>query len=254
MPNSMIRQEARRILQGNWVKVAVIMFVCSFLSQFFTQKVSLNGKTNTSYGLNIQLFGIGTDGINGGLSLLSSCLSLYLTLGTCAVVLALVQGREYSIGTLFQSFSTGIKAIGLGLVMSIFVVLWSLLLIVPGIIKMFSYSMSFYVLAQNPDMSIMECISESKHMMEGKKMNYFLLQLSFIGYYILLGIAMLIPSIIIGVTIGVAGSVAGADVTVNMIIGIVSSIISLIGGSFVEAYRSVASGIFYLNASGQVNE
>ena len=36
-------------------------------------------------------------------------------------------------------------------------------------------SLKNYVLAQNPDMSIMECISESKHMMEGKKMNYFLL-------------------------------------------------------------------------------
>jgi len=69
--------------------------------------------------------------------------------------------------------------------MIIFVLLWSLLLIVPGIIAAFRYSMSFYILADNPDMGIMEAINESKRMMRGNKWKFFCLNLSFIGWAIL---------------------------------------------------------------------
>lgn len=77
----------------------------------------------------------------------------------------------------------------------VFVFLWTLLLIIPGIIKSFSYSMTFYILADNPDLKPQEAIEKSQEMMYGHKWRLFMLYLSFIGWYFLalltFGIGML---------------------------------------------------------------
>ena len=67
----------------------------------------------------------------------------------------------------------------------LFLTLWTLLLIVPGLIKAYSYRMVPYILAEDPSLSPMECISRSKEMMRGHKWNAFVLDLSFIGWHIL---------------------------------------------------------------------
>ena len=67
----------------------------------------------------------------------------------------------------------------------IFIFLWTLLLIVPGIVKSYEYRMVPYVLAENPDLSREEAFALSKRMMDGDKMNAFILDLSFIGWAIL---------------------------------------------------------------------
>lgn len=68
---------------------------------------------------------------------------------------------------------------------TLYIFLWSLLLIVPGIIKSFAYSMTFYVLAEHPEMSGSDAIKESTRIMKGNKMKLFLLMLSFIGWILL---------------------------------------------------------------------
>ena len=77
-----------------------------------------------------------------------------------------------------------------GLLVGIYTFLWLLLLIVPGIIKALSYSMSFYIVKDNPELSSEECIKRSMEMMDGHKWELFCLGLSFIGW-ILLGIITL---------------------------------------------------------------
>jgi hypothetical protein len=69
--------------------------------------------------------------------------------------------------------------------MSIFIILWSLLLLIPGIIAAFRYSLCFYILADHPEMGIMEVLNESKRMMKGNKWKMFCLNISFIGWAIL---------------------------------------------------------------------
>ena len=75
----------------------------------------------------------------------------------------------------------------------LFTFLWSLLFVIPGIIKALSYSMSTYILAENPGMPALEAIERSKKMMDGHKADLFVLGLSFIGWALLgsitLGIA-----------------------------------------------------------------
>ncbi len=72
----------------------------------------------------------------------------------------------------------------LGLMTTIFTFLWGLLFIIPGIVKAYSYSMSQYIKADNPEYDWQECIDASKEMMNGHKGELFILDLSFIGWFI----------------------------------------------------------------------
>ena len=74
--------------------------------------------------------------------------------------------------------------------MIILIFLWSLLLLIPGIIKSFAYAMTPFVLVDNPELSCYEAIKRSQELMKGNKWRYFLLALSFLGW-ILLGILSL---------------------------------------------------------------
>lgn len=71
-----------------------------------------------------------------------------------------------------------------GILHTLFIALWSILLVVPGIVKSCSYAMTFYIKNDRPDLSATEAITESRRMMDGFKMKYFMLNLSFIGWYI----------------------------------------------------------------------
>lgn len=70
-------------------------------------------------------------------------------------------------------------------VMMLYISLWSLLLVIPGIIKAYSYAMTPYILVEHPELSINQAIDLSRKLMKGRKFDYFYLQLSFIGWYIL---------------------------------------------------------------------
>lgn len=85
------------------------------------------------------------------------------------------------------SFKEGrfLKTVGALLLTNIFVSLWCLLLVIPGIIKMYDYYMVGYILADDPDMSAMDALRKSKEMMRGHRWNTFVLNLSFIGWTLL---------------------------------------------------------------------
>ena len=72
-----------------------------------------------------------------------------------------------------------------GILHQLFISLWTMLFIIPGIVKGFSYALTYYVKCDNPEMSANEAITESRRLMDGNKMRLFLLQLSFIGWIFL---------------------------------------------------------------------
>lgn len=87
------------------------------------------------------------------------------------------------VSTLFTQFNG--RIIGTLFLEAVYIFLWSLLLIIPGIIKTYSYAMTEYILEDNPDLEYNGAIEASMAMMDGKKMKLFLLDLSFIGWFIL---------------------------------------------------------------------
>lgn len=103
----------------------------------------------------------------------------------CMIYLALARNEEISVGDVFKGFNITGKAVWLYILTILFTFLWSLLFIIPGIIKAFSYSMSQYILADNPKLTAMEALSESKQIMDGRKLDLFILVLSFVLWYLL---------------------------------------------------------------------
>lgn len=119
------------------------------------------------------------------LSVAIQIISLFLGLGYVAYCLRISRGISSGVGTIFDGFGYFPKYLGLSIVMSVFVFLWSLLFVIPGIVAAYRYRMSVYLMLDHPEMGIMECIAESKRMMHGRKAELFVLDLSFLGWAIL---------------------------------------------------------------------
>ncbi len=115
--------------------------------------------------------------------------ALPLTMGLYAMYLNMYKDNEWSVGDIFSSFRNGmdyyLNSFLLLFVNSIFIFLWSLLFVIPGIIKTFSYSMSPYILIDNPVMTAGEARRKSMEIMKGNKWKLFCLQFSFIGWILL---------------------------------------------------------------------
>ncbi len=105
------------------------------------------------------------------------------------------QNRDEMVGQPFKVFNEYGRYLGGSLLVSIFTILWALLLIIPGIIKAYAYAMTPYIMKDQPELSAVDCIDRSMSMMNGYKWKLFLLDLSFIGWWLLsiltLGIGML---------------------------------------------------------------
>ena len=108
-----------------------------------------------------------------------------LALGVIIFSLNISRGNNPKVEDIFEGFKNFKSSVGAYLLMLLFIFLWSLLLVVPGIIAAFSYSMTFYILADDPSISPMEAIDKSIAMMKGNKWKYFLLCLRFLGWAIL---------------------------------------------------------------------
>lgn len=108
-----------------------------------------------------------------------------LAVGYAITAKKAMDGETVKIDTLFDGFKDFTRTLVLYLLNTIFVFLWTLLLIVPGIIKSYSYSMSYYILIDNPDLSSDEARKKSMEMMKGHKWKLFCLDFSFIGWGIL---------------------------------------------------------------------
>ncbi len=104
------------------------------------------------------------------------------SLSVIRVYLNLVKGKTPEAKDAFSGFDDFWTAFKASLLVGIYTFLWSLLFIIPGIIKGFSYSQTMYIVAENPGISAREAIKRSQEMMDGHKMDYFVLDLSFIGW------------------------------------------------------------------------
>lgn len=119
--------------------------------------------------------------------------------GLAVFSLSLSRGQEAKTKQVFEGFNHFVKSLGAYLLMVVFILLWSLLLIIPGIIASISYTMTFYILADDPSVKPMEAIDRSKKMMYGYKAKFFWLSLRFLLWSLLclltlgIGFLWLIP-------------------------------------------------------------
>lgn len=119
------------------------------------------------------------------LSIAIAVFAQVFNVGYYSYCLKLSRGVQTKLGDLLDGFNHFTKIIGLYIVSAIFIYLWSLLFVVPGIVASYRYRQAYYILIENPDISVLEALRRSKAMMRGHKLELFFLDLSFIGWYIL---------------------------------------------------------------------
>ena len=166
---SEIRSAARTALSGHWAEAAMFTFVC-YLASWAIGAVST-----------------GLELIVPGASMLVILLVLPMGWGYSVAFLGNRRGAEdpFNVSHLLDGYKDFSRIFTTILLMQLYTFLWALLLIVPGIIKGLSYSMTCFVLCDNPDMKNNEAIELSMKMMDGHKTALFWLYLTFIGWGIL---------------------------------------------------------------------
>ncbi len=175
--NSKLRAQAYSALEGNWGMAAIITLVYLLIEG----AAQWNG-----------------DIAYGSLRIISILL-LPVMYGYSVTFLSLVRHEGLEFGHLFDGFKDYFRILGTLLLAKIYVLLWTLLLIIPGIVKSYSYAMTNYILKDDPELSNNGAIEKSMDMMKGYKMKLFLMDLSFIGWAILcvltigIGFFFLIP-------------------------------------------------------------
>lgn len=158
--NSSIRSSARDQLKGNWGIAVLLCLTFSIICGL------------PAY---VPYFGV----------IIGIVLSGPLTLGLSTCFLKFVRHESFIFENLFDGFKRFSSSVIAQLLTTIFILLWTLLFIIPGIIAYCSYSMVFYILSDNPNLSAMEALRKSKEMMMGFKWKLFCLHLSFIGWALL---------------------------------------------------------------------
>jgi uncharacterized membrane protein len=158
--NITLMREARESLRGKWGLAILTFFIYTLL-------------TTTS----------GSTRLYGSMLTISSMLTLIiggpLALGAAIFSLSISRGKEAMLEQIFQGFNNFSTALIAYLLIILYVLLWALLLIVPGIIAALGYSMVFYILADDPLIKPQDALKKSKSMMDGYKMKLFYLCLRF---------------------------------------------------------------------------
>lgn len=108
-----------------------------------------------------------------------------MSVGICMFTLSLSRDKNARLEQIFEGFKNYGSVLGAYLLMVVFIFLWALLLIIPGIIAGLAYSQTFYILAEDDTIGSMDALRKSKEMMNGYKWKYFCLGLRFIGWALL---------------------------------------------------------------------
>ena len=222
------RAAARRALTGRWLLAVLTGLVAALLggaSGLMEFKVAAsNGRVVGQVQLGLLTLNISPNlwGWLSSMVILALVVSLawyvlgsVIQLGYARFNLDLTGGADARMESLFDYFRWFKTAFCARFLTGLFIFLWSLLLVIPGIVASYTYAMVPYILAEDPDLTASEAIAASKRLMEGNRWRLFCLEFSFIGWAFLCAF-----------TLG-------------------------IGNLFLTPYRAAAKAAFYRDLRGQ---
>lgn len=218
MERGILKSNAKSQLKGKWFLTIAVMLLSGVITSIISSI------------LNLVANGLG--------AIVSFCISGIFTFGVTTYTLNVAKNRDAAFTDLFNGFNGNVilKAIILGIIVTISTAAGLFLFVVPGIIISIMFSQSFYILIENNEMSPIDCIKKSTEMMKGHKKEYFMLYLSIIGWVILMVL------ILAGLIINLAVTESIVSILLIVIGGIATAILSFV----LSAYLSVALANFYL--------
>lgn len=184
------RAKAREMLSGKWGMAVLITLVASILGGLL---MGASGGVNFEMDAEmlkkmpeiVRVYLAWAASAAGVLGFIQFILGGTVQLGYCKYLLKLHDGEEGELKDLFSQFGRFADGFVLSLLTAIYVFLWALLFIIPGIVAIYKYAMAPFVLLENPGMKPNDAITASKEMMDGNKGALFCLGFSFIGWSIL---------------------------------------------------------------------
>lgn len=197
MSTSYFKSEARRALEGKWqtFSLCVLIYVAINAALSAPSLISDISDLWQLYHMDELLYEPSFSSdltdflINSLLSLINLLVSIFVTyhlyFAMSAIALKVIKNEEIQVSDIFVGFHNYSNVLILTLLENLYVFLWCLLFIIPGFIKAIGYSMAKFIMAENPDIRPSDAIKESEELMDGYKFDYFVLQLSFLGWILL---------------------------------------------------------------------
>lgn len=184
MDYSLIRARARENLRDNWglsIAVSLIALLVGALHTSVRANLNINLPYHDLHPLLVSFFAaIGS--IAGMLSFAQFILGGTIQLGYSRYLLDQHDKRELRFETLFSQFDRFSQGFLQMFLRTLFILLWSLLLVIPGMVKSLSYAMTPFLMADHPDMKARDAIKASMELMDGHKFDLFVLNLTFLGW------------------------------------------------------------------------
>ena len=250
------RAEARYALRGRWPVAILTGFVASLIGACIATGGGGSSNNNDSRGALIQEVQMSDFWLQYRAIIIAIIVALVIWLIVTIVIggagklgyaifnLKLVDNKEVEFKDLFSQFHRLGDGFCMNFLVGLYTVLWTLLFVIPGIIKGYSYAMTPYILAENPGMTATEAITDSRRIMDGNKWRLFCLEFSFIGW----GLLCAAPSLIV---IGIlAGSAVRTGNILTILWAIPLSIPLSAGMLFLRPYQEAAYAAFYREVSG----
>lgn len=246
------RSIAREALHGKWLIAVLTGFVASLIGATLiggSGGSSSSSSSSTSEGsslgehLNAEIVAIIVIALVVILIISLIQMLVFLVIGGAGKLgyaqfnLHLVDGKEARFTDLFSQFHRLGDGFIMNLLVGIYTFLWSLLFIIPGIVKSYSYAMTPYILSEHPEYNANFAITLSREMMDGNKFRLFCLRLSFIGWDLLCALPTIIA--VSALLIGWMG-----------LLFLPLILLTVAGELFLHPYKEAAQAAFYREVSG----
>ena len=183
-----LKSRALNNLTGNWglsVGVALLAAMLGGLTLSTSFNLNIDEEVLQKFPRTAMALLITAGSLAGTVNLLHFILGGTINLGCTQYLLDQYDGKELACKTLFSKFDRFAQGFLQRFLRNLYIALWSLLFIVPGIVKIYSYAMTPYIMAEHPEMTANEAITASRQLMDGHKGELFCLHLSFIGWQFL---------------------------------------------------------------------
>lgn len=193
------RARARQDLTGKWAIALLAALAAGILGGLVTgslgMSIDIDAEIMQELPPIVQGYLLAVGSVASLLALVRFVLGGVVRLGYCRFLLKMHDGEEADIRDVFSQFSRFTDGFLLDLLTGLFVALWSLLLVIPGIIASYRYAMAPFLMMENPGMKAREALGASTELMDGHKGELFLLDLSFIGWDLLNALTLGIGSL-----------------------------------------------------------